>query len=337
MRKRKTKRSNQARRTNISSFVTLIRVILGIFVVALVASVIISSTQQSNTLGTTSYLAKDDGGGGDSGGSSGGGGSSGSSGSGSSGTSGTSGSSEPTPIKTETRDRETGIRTQTETKEDETRTEVRLSETERIRTRTKDGQTRVDITSGGIKTRLEQRDNRIIIKAEREDGTEVELEDDTIFKIDDRLDKSGIKIATIGAQRFVVQRGTIGAVTNFPLSIDLATNELFINTPAGQRSVTVLPEQAVQNILAANIVNKIGGLALVEEVRSGAVSDLSEVITLGERNGIAVYEITGISDQKLLGFIPVAIQKTVVISAQTGEVITEQEPLGTRLVDLLSF
>ncbi|MBI4080493.1 MAG: hypothetical protein HY430_01860 [Candidatus Levybacteria bacterium] len=230
-----------------------------------------------------------------------------------------------------------GIRTQTEIKQDETRTEIRLSETERIRTRTKDGLTRIDITSGGIKTRLEYRGDRVIIKAEQEDGTEVELEDDTLLKIDERLGASGIKVATAGAEKFVIQRGIAGAITNFPVSIDLATNTLTVNTPAGQRTLTVLPDQAIQNLLAANIVNRIGGQAVIDAARSGELTSVSQLATLGVQNGVPIYEINGISDQKLLGFIPVAIEKTVTVSAQTGEVVSTQESFANSVLDLLAF
>lgn len=306
-----------------------------------VAGLLIFSSFQSQVLGTT-LLAKDGDSGSDSSGSGSGGSSGGSnsgSGSGSSGsdnnTSGSSGSTETE--RTKTRSSETGVRTQAETKQDETRSEVRLSEEERIRTRTKDGRTRIDITSGGIKTRLEIRDERVVIKAEQEDGTQAELEDDTILKIDERLSANGIKISTASAERFVLQRGDIGAVTSFPLSIDLATNTLSINTPSGIKNVTVLPDQAVQNLIAANVISRIGGSAIVDEVLNNNLSTVNEIIALGERNGIPVYEISGISNQKLLGFIPVKIQKIAAVSAETGEVVSTNSPLTDTLLDLISF
>lgn len=240
----------------------------------------------------------------------------------------------PEPLEVQN---ETGIRTKTEIKQDETRTEVRLSEGERIRTRVKNGETRIDITSGGVKTRLEYKDGRVIIKAEQADGTEVELADDTLLKIDERLAKDDIKIATASGQKFVLQKGVIGAVTDFPLSVDLATNTLTVNTPSGQKNVTVLPDQVVQNLIAANVVSRIGGQAVVDAVRTGSITSVSKVITLGEKNGIPVYEINGLSDQKLLGFIPVAIKKSVAVSAQTGDVVSTQESFSNRILDLLAF
>ncbi len=293
-----------------SSFTPLpyVAIILGAVGLLFVGKMIVSSFEKSIILGTnTRYLAR---GGDDGEGSSG-------SGSDSSGSSGSdSSSSTPQPTRTET---------------DETRTEVRLSEGERIRTRTKDGRTRIDITSGGVKTRLEIRDDRIVVKAEQEDGTEIELENNTLLKIDERLGASGIKVATAGGERFVIQRGATGAVTDFPLSIDLATNTLIVNTPAGQKTVTVLPDQAVQNLIAANVVNRLGGQAIAN------VTSVSQVITLGEQNGVPIYEINGISDQRLLGFIPIAIEKTVTVSAETGTVVSTQQSLGNRILDLFAF
>ncbi len=232
---------------------------------------------------------------------------------------------------------DSGIRTKTETKQDEERTEIRLSEGERIRTRTKDGQTRIDITSGGIKTRFEIKNGRVIIKAEQEDGTEVELADDTLLKIDDRLAADNIKVATAGAERFLVQKGVAGAVTDFPISVDLATNTVFVTTPTGQKTITVLPEQAIQNLIAANIVNRLGGRAIVNETLNNNLTSVSQLISLGEKNGIPVYEINGISDQKLLGFISVQVEKDLTVSAETGNVLSSSIPFGSRVLDLLSF
>jgi len=225
---------------------------------------------------------------------------------------------------------ESGIRVKTEPE----KTEIKISESERIRARTKDGRTRIDITSGGVKTRLEYRDDRVIVKAEIEDGTENELEDDTIFKIDDRLEASGIKIATNGAEGFIIHRGNAGAVTEFPLSIDLATNTLSVNTPAGEKQVDVLPDQAIENLLTANVINN---LVKTQALNASEIENIDQIVTLGENQGELVYQIQGISNQKLLGFIPVVIERTVTVSAEDGGVVQAQEPLLDRILDVISF
>lgn len=247
-------------------------------------------------------------------------------------------SSSNTPeLEEEKEDEDFEIRTLMEEKSEEKRTEIRFSETERIRTRTKDGRTRIDITSGGVKTRYEMRDDRVVIKVEQEDGTEVELEDDTLLKIDDRLAKDNIKIATAGASKFLVQKGKSGAITDFPISVDLATNTVFITTPAGQKAITVLPEEAIQNMLAVNVVNRLGEQEVVDEARNDNITSVKDLVTLGEKNGIPVYEIRGVSDQKLFGFIPVAIEKDLTVSAETGNALSIDQTLTSRIIDALSF
>jgi len=251
--------------------------------------------------------------------------------------SGSTGSSDTIKTESTTPD---GVRIRTETRDDgETRTEVKISETERIRTRTKDGLERIDVTSDGVKVRLETRDDRFVVKAEKEDGTEVELDDDqnTLLKIEDRLGRDNIKISTASAGRILLQRGSAGAVTEFPLSVDLATNELVINTPSGQRNVTVLPDVAIRNLLAANVISRLNTNKVIDLAQTGSDTILDDVIQLGVNDGIPVYTISGLSEQKLLGFIPVIFEKDVTVSAENGEVIDEQIPLQDRILDIISF
>lgn len=332
-------RKKRARTRETSSLIVVYKItifsvliiILGAFLIRLTTP-LISNTM--DVLGISSFLAKggDDSGASDSDDNHSG---SGSSGSGSSG----SGSSESRSTSTSNEEENHAVTT-SEIKTDEARTEVRLSETERIRARTKDGRTRIDITSGGIKTRLEIRDDRVIIKAEQEDGEEVELEDETIDEIEDRLEDDDIDIATAGGN-FVLSRKHIGAITHFPISIDLATNTLIINTPSGQKEVAILPDKAVSNILSKGILSKIGGgIASPSAGIDDGITENAEIntaITLEEKNGGIVYRIKGASSQRLVGLLPVDIEKTVNISAQTGVIESIQQSIFSRILDIISI
>lgn len=64
---------------------------------------------------------------------------------------------------------------------------------------------------------------------------------------------------------------------------------------------------------------------------------MSDVVALGEKNGALVYEIAGLRDHRLLGFIPVTTPVSVVVSAETGGVVTQEQSLLTTIVDLLSL
>ncbi len=300
--------------------------------------------ETSNVQGVLIAKGGDDGDSGSSGSGSSGSGSSGNSSSGSSGSSSSddgddneddskpSSSSVPSVGSTITSPRPT-LKIENGSDENKVKTEIRFGEGEKIKTRAEDGRTRIDVYSGGVKVRYEIRDGRVIIKAETEDGEEVEGQD--LFKIENRLDKLKIKIATEGG-KLVVARNNVGALSNFPLQLDLNTNQLIASTSAGPRILTTLPDQAVQNMLAANVISRLATQTLLEQAQLGNLTSVSDVIALGERNGVPIYEINGLKDHRLLGFIPVTTSVTVVVSAETGQLVTQEQSLLATIVDLLS-
>lgn len=221
----------------------------------------------------------------------------------------------------EDEEEEVGVRLRTESSEDEERVEVRLSETERVRVRTKDGERRIDVYQGGVKVRFEYKDGELIIKAESEDEEDSgEIDNDELFKIVDKLDDDDIKISTQSG-RIALTRGNSRAVTDFPLSIDMDTNSLIVTTPSGEKTVSVLPDVAVQNLIAANTISKLA----------------NDEIEIDEVNGEAVYQINGVSDQRLLWLIPVGIDKKVDVSIETGETVNIERSFIDRILDIFSF
>lgn len=213
------------------------------------------------------------------------------------------------------------------------KTEIRFGKGEKIKTRVEEGRTRIDVYSGGVKVRYEIRDGRVIIKAETEEGENVPEQE--LFKIEDRLGRNDIKVATEGA-KLLIARGSVGALSSFPLQLDLNTNELIASTPAGSKTLTILPDQAVQNLLAANVISRLDPAVLQQAAQSGGLTSVSGVIALGERNGVLAYEIAGLRDHRLLGFIPITTPVTVFVSAETGQTVAQEQPLLSTIVDLLS-
>lgn len=272
--------------------------------------------------------------------------SSGSSGSGDSGSSteeDSSGSGSVDDQKTETREAD-GTRTKTEVRDDgEVRTEIRLPDGTKVKTRTEAGRSRTDVYQGGVKVRLEREDGRFRLKAENEQGETTDLGDDEIISIDERADKEQIRIRTFNTaadatqNRAIVERLNTQALTDLPLSVNLVTNELTVTTPAGERTVTVLPDQAVQNMLAANVIDRIGGPAVAELLQQSSIETLDNVITLAEQNGVPVYEIAGTKQQRLFGFIPVTVQLTVTVSAETGEVLDTDQSFVDSVINFFAI
>lgn len=220
--------------------------------------------------------------------------------------------------------------------ENEVETEI-ASEEATVKTRSKKTESRTDVFANGVKVRIEQKEGRLIIKGETDEGDEIVLGEQELFKIEERLDKNTIKIATGSGNSFIFARGTIGAQSKFPLSVDLATNALTVNTPAGVKVVTVLPDAAVANMLAANVISRLSSEATASATTSAALKGVGDIVLFGLRSGVPVYEISGLSNQKFLGFIPVVIPAKVIVSAETGALVTkETTPLNT-LLDLVSF
>ncbi len=251
--------------------------------------------------------------------------------------SGTSGSSGSTTSRTKTETTSpTGVIIRTETKDGETRTELRFGEGERVKIRQEEGRTRTDVVSQGTKVRIQREGDRFVIKAENEAGDQQELAADEIIKIDERLEQDRLKIATESG-RLVISRNATFALTDLPISIDLETNELKVTTPAGERVVAILPDQAVQNMLAANVFDRLNHQTIVDEATSGALTSVAEAIRLGEKNGIPIYEIRGLRDQRLLGFIPVTTAVNTTVSAATGEVLDVEQSLLDKIIDLISI
>ena len=162
---------------------------------------------------------------------------------------------------------------------------------------------------------------------EAEVENEVEDEDEDLAEEEEELEvESGSEAAKVKIKikvkrvenRFVFMTREIEAETDFPLSVNPTTNELVVTTPSGERVVTILPDQAVANMLANNIFNRQRNVNIVFE------------------NGTVIYRISGDRDEKLLGIFNVVIPTTAVVSADTGQLVTQEQPFLFRFLDLLS-
>ncbi|HLC58702.1 MAG TPA: hypothetical protein VJI68_02480 [Candidatus Nanoarchaeia archaeon] len=229
---------------------------------------------------------------------------------------------------------EDGTRTKTQVKSNDIKTDVRLIDGARIKTRLKDGEERVDVYQGNIKVRFETKDNRFTIKVQKEGQAETEEELNEIFLFQDRQDKDQIRIKSLGEQ-MIIQKQDINTLTALPVSVDLATNILKVTTSNGEKEI-ILPNQAVKNILAANVISRISGLELVNLVRQEQAQNLSQIILLAEQNGFPIYEVNGIKDQRLFGFIPVTTKVNVKLSAETGEVVDTEQSFVDKIFETLS-
>lgn len=132
-------------------------------------------------------------------------------------------------------------------------------------------------------------------------------------------------VATDGAHTFGLKASTMHGISKFPIKVDPATNTMEVTTPSGNQHVVVLPDAAVQNTVKEKTFTR------VDDTASGSA------VTLTDKDGQLVYELHGVSDQKLLGLFSVGIKKDVTVSAQTGAVVSSHESFGQSLLDFLAF
>lgn len=221
---------------------------------------------------------------------------------------------------------------------DKTETEIETSDGQKVKTKTEDdGTTKIEIEHGELKIKYKVVNGEVTKTVEDEDGNEVELEDTEVAELEDELDNEledeGIEISTrSGKPSFV--RNRVAATTQFPLSIDVGTNQLIVTTPAGSKAVAVLPDEAVQALLATKVVDQITSTPDTQTpTGSGSANTVVELRVIDNE---PVYEVKGTKEYKLFAFIPVTQPVTAVVSAETGQVVGTQRSLVTNLVDLLS-
>ena len=152
-------------------------------------------------------------------------------------------------------------------------------------------------------------------------------------EIEDELEDEGIEISTDSGKPMVI-KNQVAASTEFPLSIDVGTNQLIITTPDGQKVVTVLPDQAVQNLLATGIINSVNLIQASNIPTTSTLGPVESTVQLRVRNSEPVYEIEGTKIFRLFAFIPVSQPVKAIVSAQTGELVTKQQSFLTNVIDL---
>lgn len=205
------------------------------------------------------------------------------------------------------------------------------------------GKEKTKIKIGDIKIEYESEGDKVVTKFKDENGQELELEASEEAKILDdaknELEDDDIKIATGSAQTGFVQKGR-RVRTNFPLSINPTTGELFVTTPSGVKVVTILPQEAVDNMIKAGVLTRLDEPQIPSTPGStssaSAPSVESAPIEITEVNNTPAYVISGVKEQKMFGFIPVDIKIKTFVSTADGSLIEIQEGLFSRILDLIS-
>ena len=119
---------------------------------------------------------------------------------------------------------------------------------------------------------------------------------------------------------FEIKSGETRVETALPIQINPETRQLSVVTPQGTKTVTTLPDEAVNTIQSLNTKERaVGGASL--ETRGDDV----------------VYNVETERSERMFGLLPVLIRRNVEVSAVTGQVTSSQQSFTQRLMDLFSF
>lgn len=122
--------------------------------------------------------------------------------------------------------------------------------------------------------------------------------------------------------------GTGGAISAFPLKVDQATGALSVTTPRGEKVVTVLPDAAIKNMLASNVMSYVTSVPA-----EGELASTDKLVKLVEKDDVLVYEVDGVREHKLLGFIPLKSKVKAFVSAENGQVVKTQQSFLGRILN----
>lgn len=186
----------------------------------------------------------------------------------------------------------------------------------------------------GAQIQIKAEDNgSVSLTGQNQNGEKIALKSNAIEQINTLLGSEDIQVGTSSANGLEIADHNVVAHTTLPITIDPTTKTLAVTTPAGTKDVTVLPSQAVQQLIGSKIISNV----LSQASSSNASSSAMPVIALTTVQNQLAFAIQGVSDKKLLGLFPIAYQKTVYVSAQNGQILHTSQSFLNQILQAISF
>jgi len=124
------------------------------------------------------------------------------------------------------------------------------------------------------------------------------------------------------APQLEINANNVVAYSSMGLSIDPLSGVLTVETPTGPQKVSIMPDEA---------------LGIIIELKALSAGGAEPSILLVSEKGKLIYRITGEKVEKFLGLLPISIQKQVLVSADTGSIITIELSLLSRIMSFFTF
>jgi len=210
--------------------------------------------------------------------------------------------------------------------------EIRTQDGQKIKTKVEDdGSKKIEIEGKDFKLKYELHNGKFEARAEDENGDAVDIPKDASRELEDsietELEEEGIEVDSTSDKPSIMKNG-VRARSEFPLAINPLTKVLTVTTPQGEKEVSVLPDEAMKHLKETGVLDEF------EAPNAGTASEDSELITYKEK---MAYKIKGKKRHRVLGFIPVNVDVTSYVSAETGEPLDKEQSLYSSIISSLSF
>lgn len=141
-----------------------------------------------------------------------------------------------------------------------------------------------------------------------------------IIEIKQTLEPQTVRISAKDGTFSIAQNG-VSAQADFPIQVSADRRQISVETASGLKYLAVLPYQAVENALQANLINRLDSAGSVH---------LSE-----SSSGELEYQISGARVIDVLNIIQHRIPVQASISASTGQVLHVDQPLWFSVLSFL--
>lgn len=168
---------------------------------------------------------------------------------------------------------------------------------------------------------FENKNGAIEIKKKTEDGTnetvsETEVEE-TLKNIDEEL-----QIKPGAGDSLTISKGETTAHTKLKLVMNADSGKLGVEILGETKDINILPDQAVNTLKSSSVIDEVSG---------------ATPVTLGLTDNQPSFQIEGAKTKKIFGLIPVKISKKVIVSADTGNIISEDTSTMDKILSVISL
>lgn len=168
--------------------------------------------------------------------------------------------------------------------------------------------------------------DQVLLAAEDQKGKHITVDEADLRRVEgsvlSKLEKNGVVLSLASNNSLAISKDGITAITDLPISVDVESRSLIVTTVDGPKTVTQLPDKALNNILDLGIVSSVSN---------------KEVPKIEYLEGEVIYKFDATRVYKILGLIDVTVPITILVSSDTGDMISGNQPLITSFVRLISI